>query len=675
MAYTVNHTDVANKGSITVEDNTINQQTSLSLPGRNTTAYGTAIAENFLHLLENFANTTAPNNPTEGQLWYDNTAGVDQLKLYDGTTWISASGLKKATTAPGAAQSVTGDLWVDTDNQQLYLYTGSGWVLVGPTFSDGLSTGVKPESIVGTNNVSYTCLVIEISAKTLAIYSTAAFTPKTTIAGFTTINPGFNLSSADITGAGAGKYYGTAEKAEALVINNESIPATNFMRNDSNSQSLYPITVKNNGGITVGASSFFTMGVEGQAGIISHQTSGSNIDVRVNNNGSATTVMRIDSTAKVGINNLSPDQALDVTGNIQLSNSLLVDGTTDASTISTGSIITKGGVGIAKKLFVGSDTNLSGLTTTANIVPNANTSRNLGTANEQWLNVYAQNLIGNLTGNVTGTVSGRSGSTDKLASSTTFQMNGDVTAPSFTFDGQDASSKTFTTTISNTFVANKTEVSSSLSTDEILLNRVTGDTGVYKVSRTNLFKAIPTLPIGMISPFGGDTAPVDWVLCYGQEVTIATYQNLFNVIGYNFKDQSLVAAGKFALPDLRGRFPLGKDNMGGGSANVVTSAAADTMGSVEGQQNQTIAINNLPEHEHDLRGPSGDQYYTLRDVTGTPNDAQGIQYDAPTGTGAGQAYPTSGGVLTNNALGTAIDVMNPYMTVNYIIYAGENTAI
>ena len=40
MAYTVNHTDVANKGSITVEDNTINQQTSLSLPGRNTTAYG-----------------------------------------------------------------------------------------------------------------------------------------------------------------------------------------------------------------------------------------------------------------------------------------------------------------------------------------------------------------------------------------------------------------------------------------------------------------------------------------------------------------------------------------------------------------------------------------------------------------------------------------------------------
>ena len=675
MAYTVNHTDLANKGSITVEDNTLNQTTSLSLPGRNTTAYGTAIAENFLHLLENFTNSTAPGNPVEGQLWYDNTPGVDQLKLYDGTTWISASGLKKATTQPGAAQSVTGDLWVDTDNQQLFLYTGSGWVLVGPSFSDGLSTGVKADTIVGTNNVSYTCLVVEVSAKTLAIYSTAAFTPKTTITGFTTINPGFNLSSADITGAGAGKYYGTAEKAEALVIGGTSVAASNFMRNDANSQSLYPITVKNNGGITVGASSTLTMGIEGQAGIIGHNTSGSNIDIRVNNNGTTTTVMRFDSTSKVGINNLSPDQALDVSGNIQTDSALLVDGTTDASTIATGSIITKGGVGIAKKLFVGGDSNIAGLLTTQNIVPNSNTARNLGTANEQWLNVYSQNFIGNVTGNVTGTVSGRSGSTDKLASSTTFQMNGDVTAPSFTFDGQDASTKTFTTSISNSFVANKPEVSSTLTSDELLVNRVTGDTGVYKVSRTNLFKSIPTLPIGMITPYGGDTAPTDWVLCYGQEVTIAEYQNLFNVIGYNFKDQSLVAAGKFALPDLRGRFALGKDNMGGGSANVVTSAAADTIGSVEGQQNRSLAIGNLPEHEHDLRGPSGDQYYTIRDISGVPNDPQGIQYDAPTGTGQGQAYATSGGVLTNNALGTAVDIMNPYMTVQYIMYAGENTAI
>ena len=200
MAYTVQYTDLSQKGTIVVEDNTINQQTSLDLPGRNTTAYGTAIAENFLHLLENFAFNTAPTNPVEGQLWYDTTPGVDQLKLYDGTNWVSASGLKKATTAPEANQSVTGDLWVDTDNQQLYLYTGSGWILVGPTFSDGLSTGVKPTTIIGTDNITYTVLIIEVKAKTLAIISTDAFTHKTTIQGFTSIKPGYNLSTFDITG-------------------------------------------------------------------------------------------------------------------------------------------------------------------------------------------------------------------------------------------------------------------------------------------------------------------------------------------------------------------------------------------------------------------------------------------------------------------------------------------
>ena len=50
MAYTINFTDFTNKGSITVEDSTLNVQTSLSFPGRSTTAYGTAINENFLAL-------------------------------------------------------------------------------------------------------------------------------------------------------------------------------------------------------------------------------------------------------------------------------------------------------------------------------------------------------------------------------------------------------------------------------------------------------------------------------------------------------------------------------------------------------------------------------------------------------------------------------------------------
>ena len=116
MPYTINFTDVTNKGSIVVEDNDINTPTSLSPVGLNTTSYGVEFNQNFLKLLENFANTNPPSNPVEGQLWYDSTAGSEQLKVYDGTQWVASGGLKKATTAPGASNSLTGDPWVDTDN-------------------------------------------------------------------------------------------------------------------------------------------------------------------------------------------------------------------------------------------------------------------------------------------------------------------------------------------------------------------------------------------------------------------------------------------------------------------------------------------------------------------------------------------------------------------------------
>ncbi len=47
MSYTISYTDVANKGTIVVEDGTVNTETSIGIPGRNTTAYGAVIAESF----------------------------------------------------------------------------------------------------------------------------------------------------------------------------------------------------------------------------------------------------------------------------------------------------------------------------------------------------------------------------------------------------------------------------------------------------------------------------------------------------------------------------------------------------------------------------------------------------------------------------------------------------
>ena len=130
MPYQISYTDSINKGSIIVEDATLNTETSITLPGRNVTSYGQAVAENFLHLLENFANTNAPGRPVEGQLWYDSSEGVNQLKVYDGTTWTASGGLKKSTSQPDVANSTLGDLWVNTENQQLYLFSGAGLSLI-----------------------------------------------------------------------------------------------------------------------------------------------------------------------------------------------------------------------------------------------------------------------------------------------------------------------------------------------------------------------------------------------------------------------------------------------------------------------------------------------------------------------------------------------------------------
>ena len=674
MAYTISYTDAANKGTIVLEDNTLNTTTSLQIPGRNTTAYGSAIATNFLHLLENFAFNTAPSNGVEGQLWYDNTAGSESLKVYDGTNWVSAAGIKKAVSAPDVSASQLGDLWVDTDNQQLYLFSGSGWVLIGPEFSDGLSTGVSPATIIGTDNVSYTVIQLDVLSKPAAIISTSAFTPKTAIDGFTTISPGVNLSSIDITGAGNLKFIGTSEKAESLVVSGSPVAAANFLRADVISTTNYPINIQNNTGINYGLNAELNIGIEGSAGVIQHQIEGSNIDVRVKNNGILTTVLRVDSNLRVGINNTAPDEALDITGNIKASGTAAIDATTQSETIGTGALVVKGGAGIAKNIHAGGTLNVAGTSTLTDIMPLAHNTYNLGTDAIKWKNIHSVSFTGNLVGNVSVTVSGRAGSADKLTSATTFQLAGDVTAPAFTFDGQSGgTTKTFNATISNTIIGGKSATVSSQADDEFLLNRVTGATGLAKITRANLFSSVATNPAGVMMAYGGNTAPQDWLMCDGSEYRISDYTLLFAAIGYNFGAEASVTTGFFKVPDLRGRTTVGKDNMGGTSANVITDESADIMGSQDGQENIDIQVTNLPDHKHDLRGDALTQFYAINDLAAPTTDTGAFRGDGPTATNGGQYLPNSGGIESDSAVGQPLNLMNPHLIINYIIYTGRST--
>jgi hypothetical protein len=85
MTYTLY---VAGKGNISVADSKLNTtDTSLALPGRNTTNYGLSLNQNLINLLQNFAGLNEPAQPAMGQLWYD--TNKNDLKIYNGSLWAS----------------------------------------------------------------------------------------------------------------------------------------------------------------------------------------------------------------------------------------------------------------------------------------------------------------------------------------------------------------------------------------------------------------------------------------------------------------------------------------------------------------------------------------------------------------------------------------------------------
>jgi hypothetical protein len=707
MSYSLNFTDrIANSEGIIVNDNTINTSTSLGFPGRNQKGYAVTIAENFLHLLENFAKTTPPDNPIEGQLWYNTSPGVDTLMVYDGTAWKSSGALKKGTSEP--SNNTSGDLWVDTDNQQLYLYNGSEWKLVGPTFSSGLKTGAIADKIVDSSKeqTEHVVLINYVDDTVVSIVSTTAFTPQSGITGFETIKAGINLSSV------ATKFWGTSEKAENLVIGGISVPAVNFLRSDVANITNQNFSIRNNSGLNLGSESQLQVRISDQRGVIYHATPATKLDLRVNVGSVSheeTTLISLDATTGnvgVGSNNFTPTETLSVKGTGSFTGILKVTDTTETQNTATGSLIIDGGAVIKKKLRVSGEIIASDKINSLSIVPVTDNTSNLGSSSLRYSTVYASNFssgslsiratfTGDLTGNVTGNITG---SATSLLSSTTFKMAGDVSdTTGFSFNGTTGgTTKTFNTTISPTFISNKTAITSILDTDELLLYRpyAPGNEipGLYKTTKTTLVSNLPFVPVGAIFPFAGSIVPNGYLLCDGSEKQIGVYQELYKTIGltYTPNTASLIGSNTFKIPDLRGRFPLGLDNMdngdkvpdktspnvvslidsGGGPAGRVNASTASTLGNAAGYEQVSLDLSKIPQHKHNLVGSNGGQYYVTNTKTEAPTDENSTQGNSAVSTVKGQSLSTTGNIDTNISLGQPVSIMNPYLAINYIIYSG-----
>jgi len=265
--------------------------------------------------------------------------------------------------------------------------------------------------------------------------------------------------------------------------------------------------------------------------------------------------------------------------------------------------------------------------------------------------------------------------------------------------------KRFFTRLSDTFIADKPQVPSIAENDEFVISR--GVEGLKKIKKSDLFTAIPGIPVASIIPYGGPTAPAGWLLCDGSEVQTSEYSELFDVIKYTYGDSAtLLGLGTFRLPDLRGRFPLGVDNMNNGlrvpqgpgsgpgwdptvetetigsSANRVTDPKADINQANPyqarpggGNQEITLQKTNLPDHEHDLRGNAGNPYFAFRNAPGSPSDTDAVPGtgNPPDDANLGQYLGNSGGILTDppgTFSQTAVNILNPFMALNFIIYTG-----
>ena len=227
MAYQVNNF----KGTLqtTVEEGTIDSTTDLRFVGKNYAGYGEVQNENFLHLMENFANTTAPPKVITGQIWYDR--GNKKLKFYDAETgkWKVAGGAEVSTTQP--AGLAIGEFWWDSGAKQLYAWSGTQYILVGPEASPELGSSAISADTIKDNvtPVANTHAVIKIIAggEIVAIVnSDVEFTPASDtglLAKFPKIKQGITLTGANSDGANATndyRFWGTA--SNALKLNGES---------------------------------------------------------------------------------------------------------------------------------------------------------------------------------------------------------------------------------------------------------------------------------------------------------------------------------------------------------------------------------------------------------------------------------------------------------------------
>lgn len=157
--------------------------------------------------------------------------------------------------------------------------------------------------------------------------------------------------------------------------------------------------------------------------------------------------------------------------------------------------------------------------------------------------------------------------------------------------------------------------------------------------------------IGEISWFGGNFAPRGWAFCNGALLPIAQNTALFSILGTAYGGDGRTT---FALPDVRGRTVIHS-----GSGPGLTPRA---LGSKGGTENETLTINQIPAHSHNLNASAGGANSATPSNNVLANTGRTRIYEGgiPNATMSSSAIAATGGSQPHNN-------MQPYTTLNCII--------
>jgi len=332
-SYIINKTN----GSVltTVVSGTVDNTTDLALIGKAYLGFGEKVNENFVKLLENFANSTPPDKPIAGQLWFDTANSL--VKYYDGASFKQTSAFYFNSIEPD--NPVEGEFWFNTVTEKFFVYYNSQWKAIGEDTLTLTRTGLVSDTVTDTVGVDHRIAYLLVNDKKIAYFSADdAFIPQTAITNFSEIKKGVTLSTEPLT-----YLNGTASKALSLrdEIESEDLVASQLLRSDIATTATGPLRV--NTQVRVGASNNLKLETDAAShGIISNTQSNKNIVLTVTKNNITTSVVTVNgASGKVGINKTDPSYDLDVLGSGGFTGNLVVSGILTSTTPTYGTNSTR----------------------------------------------------------------------------------------------------------------------------------------------------------------------------------------------------------------------------------------------------------------------------------------------------------------------------------------------